>query len=61
MSRAYSDVTNRSQLEEFYSKWDGIVNSGKGTDIAGPIHFFDEHAWLKLKKDDENLRVLFTL
>lgn len=22
------------------------------------LHFFDEHAWLKLQKDDENLKVV---
>jgi len=61
MSRAYSEITHKSDFDKFYSRWEGIINSGKCIEDPGPLHFFDEHAWVKLPKDDENLKVLANL
>jgi len=67
LSKAYSELTTTSEFEKFYDKWRGIIDSGKSieygshpSDFRDP-HFFDENAWLKLQKDDDNLKVVKNL
>jgi hypothetical protein len=57
LSRAYSELTTVSRFDVFYQKWEGIIKSGK-SDMDSDLHFFDEHARLKLQKDDQNLKVV---
>ena len=54
LSRVYSDATTKSEFDNFYQKWSGIINSGKDQSN----HFFDPNAAMKLEKQDENLRVV---
>ena len=57
-------MTTTSEFEKFYDKWKGIIHSGQGieygshpSDFKDP-HFFDSNAWMKLTKEDENLKVV---
>ena len=64
MSKAYSDFTTGSAHDALYNKWEGIINSGKNTledDFSGSMHFFDSCAFIKLDRDDENLRTVASL
>ena len=62
MSKAYSEITTESNFEQFYSKWQGIIKSGTtqetGSLNCGPHHFFDQFAHMKMKSEDNNLKVV---
>ena len=60
LSRAYSELTTVSRFDVFYQKWEGIIKSGK-SDMDSDLHFFDEHARLKLQKDDEKARSMWCI
>lgn len=57
LSKAYSELTTISTFDNFYNKWEGIIKSGQNIENSD-LHFFDQNAWLKLQKDDENLKVV---
>ena len=46
-------MSNVSDFHKFYSKWEGILRSGEHHSLH-----FEEHACLKLDRDDNNLKVV---